>query len=61
MALITLIYFTVAGRAEAIRLALVLGGIEFEDKRLTFEEFRSSEFKYLPVMQVCPQSVMITE
>lgn len=61
MAPITLIYFRVAGRAEAIRLALVLGGIEFEDKRLTFEEFKSSGFKYLPVMQVCSHSTMITD
>jgi len=31
-----LIYFGIPGRGEAIRLALAIGGIEFEDKRVPF-------------------------
>ena len=31
-----LVYFGIPGRAEAIRLALAIGGVEFEDKRIPF-------------------------
>lgn len=31
-------YFNYCGRAEYIRLALVVGGVPFEDRRLTAEE-----------------------
>ncbi len=34
-----LIYFGIPGRAHPIRLAFLIGGVEFEDKRLTFEEW----------------------
>ncbi len=36
---IKLFYFDNGGRAEAIRLALSYGGVQFEDIRLTREEF----------------------
>lgn len=49
-------YFDFKGRAEPIRLALVVGGIEFEDTRLTAEEFQaikpSLPYGQLPVMEV---------
>eukprot|EP01091_Cochliopodium_minus_P003468 TRINITY_DN1336_c0_g1_i1.p1 TRINITY_DN1336_c0_g1~~TRINITY_DN1336_c0_g1_i1.p1 ORF type:complete len:229 (-),score=72.28 TRINITY_DN1336_c0_g1_i1:22-657(-) len=32
-------YFPMGGRAEAIRFALFVGGVEFEDLRLPFQEF----------------------
>lgn len=38
---IKLIYFDFGGRAESIRLALHVGGVPFEDVRITEEEFRS--------------------
>lgn len=31
-----LVYFGIPGRAEAIRLALAIGGVEFEDERIPF-------------------------
>jgi len=31
-----LVYFGIPGRAEAIRLALAIGGVDFEDKRIPF-------------------------
>ena len=34
-----LLYFNGAGRAEAIRLMLHAGGIEFDDKRIGFQEW----------------------
>lgn len=49
----TLIYFDVPGRAGAIRLAFFIGGVEFEDKLVTFEELAASPtLKYVPVLQV---------
>lgn len=36
---VRLTYFTSAGRAEPVRLVLTLGGVPFEDRRLTFPEF----------------------
>ena len=35
---IKIVYFPMPGRAEPIRLALTLGGIKFEDERLSFGE-----------------------
>lgn len=36
---LTLTYFDFAGLAEPIRMALAVSGLEWEDKRLTREEF----------------------
>jgi len=53
-----LVYFDGAGRAEATRLAFHIGGIEFEDVRLTGQQFgerkQSGEFLFgqLPVLYV---------
>jgi glutathione S-transferase len=57
-----LTYFDIdGGRGETIRLALHIGGIEFEDLRLTFAEFRESRqsfrFKALPVLEINDQPV----
>lgn len=48
----TLNYFDLPGRAEATRIAFAMGGVEFKDKRLSFEEFVASPFSHLPVLQV---------
>lgn len=40
---IQLIYFNFGGRAESIRLTLHVGGVAFDDVRITEEEFRSSK------------------
>lgn len=40
----TLMYFNGPGRAELSRLILHAGGVEFEDRRLTFEEFGKLKF-----------------
>ncbi|CAD7700303.1 unnamed protein product [Ostreobium quekettii] len=49
-------YFNFAGRAEPIRLALTIGGIDFEDQRLSFPEFGAMKpslpFGQLPVMEI---------
>lgn len=37
---IKLYYFDFGGRAEPIRLALHVGGVAFEDVRITEDEFR---------------------
>ncbi|KAJ8559056.1 hypothetical protein ON010_g8392 [Phytophthora cinnamomi] len=51
-----LTYFPVQGRAEPIRLALFIGGLDFEDKRLSFDEFAKVKsglpFNQLPVLEV---------
>jgi glutathione S-transferase len=57
-----LTYFDIdGGRGEAIRLAFHIGGIEFEDVRLTFAEFgearQSFRFKALPVLEIDDQPV----
>ncbi len=36
---IKLIYFNAKGRAELARLVLAEAGVDYEDQRLTFEEF----------------------
>ncbi|CAB3372551.1 Hypothetical predicted protein [Cloeon dipterum] len=50
-----LIYFGLTGRGEPIRYLLAYGGVEFEDVRLTFDEFikRKNEFPLgqLPVLE----------
>lgn len=58
MSSLKLIYFDTKGRGEAIRLALHIGGIEFEDERLKPEEVAArkakGEFTFgaLPVLNV---------
>lgn len=51
-----LTYFNLSGRAEATRLALSLGDVDFEDKRISFAEFPevapTTPFKQLPVIEV---------
>lgn len=53
---IKLTYFPIKARAESIRLALAIGGINFEDERITFETFKSLKdtypFRQLPVMTI---------
>lgn len=55
---IKLTYFEMFGRAGAVRLALAVGGIDFEDERLSPEEFvakkAAGEFPFgsVPVMEV---------
>lgn len=55
---IKLTYFDTFGRAGPIRLALAVGGIEFEDVRLSQEEFIAKKtagaytFGSLPVMEI---------
>eukprot|EP00922_Rhytidocystis_sp_ex-Travisia-forbesii_P063257 GHVS01094133.1.p1 GENE.GHVS01094133.1~~GHVS01094133.1.p1 ORF type:complete len:218 (+),score=36.32 GHVS01094133.1:167-820(+) len=52
----TLIYFDITGRAESIRLAFHIGGIDFEDKRITHEEFAKMKgdfpFGHVPVLEI---------
>lgn len=51
-----LVYFNAAGRAEATRLALYLGGIPFQDERVSYQAFgalRSNlPYAQLPVLEV---------
>ena len=52
-----LTYFdTDGGRGESIRLALYLGGIKFEDNRISFQTFAATKDQYpfgcVPVMEV---------
>jgi len=53
---IKLTYFGIEGVAEKVRLALVMTGTEFEDHRITFEEFgelkASLPMGMVPVMEV---------
>eukprot|EP00440_Ansanella_granifera_P015780 gb/GFBE01017139.1/.p1 GENE.gb/GFBE01017139.1/~~gb/GFBE01017139.1/.p1 ORF type:complete len:251 (+),score=66.57 gb/GFBE01017139.1/:1-753(+) len=63
---VTLKYFPIAGRAEVIRLALVLGGIKFNDVRLTSSEWESTEkqnapFGQLPVLIVDGEPIAQTK
>jgi len=62
MARFKLTYFDFAGgRGEPIRLALHIGGIEFEDVRLKSSEFREARetfrFLALPVLEIDGQQV----
>jgi glutathione S-transferase len=57
-----LIYFDFdGGRAESIRLAFHFGGIDFEDVRLKFPEFREAQpsfrFHALPVLEIDSQPI----
>lgn len=57
MAKLKLTYFDInGGRGEPIRLALHIGGVDFEDRRLKGPEFRevrdSFPFKALPVLEI---------
>ncbi|CAN0341177.1 unnamed protein product, partial [Laminaria digitata] len=45
-------YFGIPARGEATRVALAVAGVDYEDKRMSFEEFGACEFKTLPVYQV---------
>jgi glutathione S-transferase len=60
---IKLTYFDSPGRAEAIRLAFFISGIQFEDVRVSKEEFASSGLKdrtpfgQLPVLEVGGQMI----
>ena len=51
------------GRAEPVRLALHIGGIEFEDHRFAFPEFaavrKSTPFGQVPTLQV--DGVQVTQ
>lgn len=55
-----LTYFPSTGRAEPIRLALALGGIPFEDERLSYAEFHerktSLPFHQVPVLEVTTET-----
>mmetsp|Transcript_33941 Transcript_33941/g.44781 ORF Transcript_33941/g.44781 Transcript_33941/m.44781 type:complete len:204 (+) Transcript_33941:80-691(+) len=56
MPTLKLIYFNIAARAEPIRHALYIGGIEFEDSRVSREEFSAMKPNLpsgqLPVLEV---------
>jgi glutathione S-transferase len=54
---LTLTYFDIhGGRAEPARLALYLGGVDFEDHRISFKEFGANRasypFRRVPVLQI---------
>lgn len=56
---IKLTYFDARARAEALRLAFHIGGVEFEDERLTYQQFGDSRgkdgfasFYTLPVVKI---------
>ena len=52
---IKLTYFDFGGRAEPARLALSIGGIEFEDCRLSFDEWANfkeqTPFHAIPILE----------
>lgn len=57
MAVLTLVYFDFdGGRGEPARLAMVVGGVAFEDKRVSFGEWRTlrdtTPLRALPVLDV---------
>lgn len=45
-------YLDIPGRGEPTRVALAVAGVYYEDRRLSFEEFGTSRFKHLPVLEV---------
>lgn len=51
-----LTYFNFPARAEATRLAFSVGDVEFEDKRISFEEFADvvskTPFAQVPILEV---------
>ncbi|KAJ8021971.1 Glutathione S-transferase 1 [Holothuria leucospilota] len=56
MVVFKLTYFDVRGRAEPIRYLFALAGVEYEDKRLTSEEWKklkpNTPFGGLPILEV---------
>ncbi|KAE9092261.1 hypothetical protein PF010_g17874 [Phytophthora fragariae] len=56
-----LTYFPLPGRAEPIRLAFYIGGIDFEDERLSFDEFAEVKsrlpFNQLPMLEVDGEAI----
>lgn len=56
-----LTYFPFPGRAEPIRLAFYIGGIDFEDERLSFDEFGKVKsrlpFNQLPMLEVDGEAI----
>lgn len=52
-----LVYFDLPGRAETPRLAFKLGGVKFEDVRLTREEW-AREWKSKSPAGICPILVL---
>lgn len=62
---VTLTYFDMAGKAEAVRFALALGDKPFQDVRLSVEEFQtqSSEFPFgsIPVLDVGGERIAQSE
>lgn len=55
MAPLKLLYFDIAGRAEMIRLALHIGGVDFEDVRIGREEFAAGKACESPLLTESPQ------
>jgi glutathione S-transferase len=53
---IKVIYFPIRGRAEALRLALVIGNVPFVDETLDFKQFglikESLPFSQLPIVSM---------
>jgi glutathione S-transferase len=53
---IKLTYFNIQGAAEKVRLALVLKGVEFEDERVSFDQWSElkpkTKFGQLPMMTI---------
>ena len=52
-------YFDIYGKAEPIRMLLLKAGVEFEDHRMTFEEFKAMketpgvlEFGQVPMVEL---------
>nr|UZD11051.1 glutathione s-transferase 1 [Macrocystis pyrifera] len=45
-------YLAIPARGEATRVALAVAGVDFEDKRMSFEEFGASKFKTCPVYEL---------
>jgi hypothetical protein len=57
---IKLTYFDIKGVAESIRLAFTVGGIQFEDERLTREQFTALK-PTLPFLQVSTRTSLRCE
>lgn len=59
------IYFDIAGKAEGIRLACAHAGLEFEDRRVTREEFATLKeegklaFAQLPALVVDDKHIIV--
>ncbi|MCK6505521.1 glutathione S-transferase family protein [Myxococcota bacterium] len=63
---LALTYFDSPGRAEPVRLALRMGGLPFEDRRLSFPEFASARARgdfplgSVPVLEIDGQRITQT-